>query len=362
MQSKINKFELFLSAAQISFTHLDAGFFQKNFVSLCLCVKESGFNRQKNRWLSLVFALFFLLPARLWAYPSVMQRGSYTVARDAVCRDAVVSDGTLVIWGRVEGSVFVVRGNVRVNEGGVVRGNLTVLGGDLRVASGAAVEGEINVFSGRAEVAKGAKTGPEVRVMEQVASLTPEKLAVISRYIIFPRVMPSSDFALSGLGEGLWPLARFQVQEQKPARLDLFELGSVALNPNEIADADEILYRRHEVQARVVAVRFREPAAVEALWSRLRAEFEEKASSSVHNSLGEGAHWFFRQDHATYCLWYRGNTLMAVMTRLDQDHPSPAEWLAAEAARDAIIQTLADFFRSGAEPTAPHHHRGRDRK
>lgn len=305
----------------------------------------SNYKYLARLWL-LGVILFF--PAALFAQPSVMQRGNLSIARESVVLDVVAADGNLVILGRVEGSVFLVNGDLRIEPGGVVKGNLTVLGGDLWVANGGAVEGEINVLSGKSHLDPGARVGPQVRVLESVPSLTPEKLALISRYIIFNRTAPADSFRLSALGN-LDPkkLQAVKVHEQRAVRLDLFELGGLPLNLDEIADSEEVVFRAHELRARVVAVRFRTPAAIASLWDRLRTVFEEKIYYSVHNSLGDGAHWFFRFRSASYCLWYRDQTLTAVMVRHDSPKPGKDEWLRVEDLRDRLILEIGDLFQRG---------------
>lgn len=301
----------------------------------------------------LIAVLVLLFPILAKALPSVMQRGNFTVAKESVFQDIVVADGNLIIAGRVDGSVFLVNGEVLINAGGVVKGNLTVLGGNLWVAAGSVVEGEINVFSGQAQLEPGAKVGPQVRVMENVPALTPEKLLLISRYVIFSRPVPPDTYPLSSLSLLHADALRLRrVREQRAARLDLFELGRLPFNPGDISDAYEALYHGREFPALclVQAVRFNSPAALKSLWDRMRNNFEDKTSYSVHNSLGDGAHWFFRYRSSSYCLWYSGRTLMAVVVRHDDDHPDPQEWKQSEDLRDRVTLELANLFGPERKP------------
>jgi len=290
-----------------------------------------------------------LLPFALGA-GNIEKRGPVTVARWAEVGDVVVADGALHVHGKANGSVFVVKGNVVLSSGSVVKGNITVLGGDLLARRGCLVEGEINVFSGRANVEPGARTMSEVRALEEVSSLTPEKLDVISRYIIFDRPLPPDAFKpadLAGLDLGEMDFRR--VRSQRVSRLGLFDLGRARLDREQVEDAYEVVFRNHRLGARVAMVRFKSEDAVEKFWEKFRTSREKRTNYSVHNSLGDGAHWFFRHEGTSFCMWRKGPTLMALMVRHNDDDPEEDEWIAVEEARDSALSLLRELLRNPGE-------------
>ena len=301
----------------------------------------------------LAAVLILLGPAALAAPGSIMQRGDLTIAPGQTVLDVVVSDGGLTVSGQVEGSVFVVNGSANLLFGAVVKGDLTVLAGDLWMAAGSAVEGEVNVLSGRAHLEPGSQVRSEVKALEQVSSLTPERIALVSRYVIFAREVPPADFPLARLSElDLEALGLGKVHDLRPGRLDLFDLGEVHLRRDEVAEAREVLSRGRDVRVRVTLVRFHQPAGAEALWERLLQGYEGRVDYSVHNSMGEGAHWFFRHHGASYALWRQGPMLAAVMVRHDDGRPGATEWTRVEDLRDRTIQELIRLFHSAAGPSA----------
>jgi hypothetical protein len=294
----------------------------------------------------LTLVLLLLLPLTLSASTSVMQRGNLTLDPGGVWNDVVIADGNLTIAGRVEGEVFVVNGKVLVRSGALVRGNLTVMSGDLRLEPGAEVEGEINVLSGQAVIDPGAHTSGKVQALGQVSSLTPEKLALVSRHMIFPREVPPAGFPLTGLANlDAGALGLRQVRDDRTDHLSLLELGIFPTRGDDIEGARMLVYQGQDAWVLVSAVRFSSPDAAESFWNNLRGRIEERTSSSVHNGLGDGAHWFFRHRHSSYCLWYQDRTLMAVTVRQEQHNPGPADWAAAEELRDRVISGLAALYR-----------------
>jgi len=281
------------------------------------------------------------------AKPSLMQRGDAQIKAGATVMDVVLADGNLVVKGRVLGSVFVVNGDVLIESGAVVEGNLTVLSGSLWVSNQAAVEGEINILAGKTHLEEGAKTGGGIQALAEVPTLTPDKLATISRYLIFHRKVPAENWALADL-DRLDPAAALRlkkVREGPITRLDLFELGSAPFNLDELDDSYEIFYRgRRGLQARVAAVRMNSESSLAAFWDNLRLNHDQKVAHSVHNSLADGDHWFFRHRGASYCLWRQGRTLMAVMVRHGDRTPDEKDWRRVEDLRDQLILELSSLY------------------
>jgi hypothetical protein len=259
--------------------------------------------------------------------------------------DVVVADGNLTVQGAVRGSVFVVNGDVTLAPGANVTGNLTVLSGSLRVAKGATVEGEVNVFSGQAQIEPGAQVGGEVHALDEVSSLTPERLALVSRCILFDRKTPPDTFALTGLDRlDLEGLRRVRDRGRRVSELGLFELGHMGIDREAVDDSWQSDYRGRDEWVRVAVVRFKTEEDAARFWSGLRQRFEGRTTNSVHNSLGEGGHWFFRHRESSYCLWFKGRTFQAVMVRQFEDHPGPRGWEQAETLRDQAVAALKIYY------------------
>lgn len=297
-------------------------------------------------WGAVLLALTLLICSAAGAQPSLMQRGDAQVKAGATVMDVALADGNLVVKGRVLGSVFVVNGDVMLESGAVVVGNLTVLSGSLWVSNQAAVEGEINILAGKTHLEEGAKTGAGVQALAEVPTLTPAKLAIISRYLIFHRKVPAENWALADLGR-LDPAAALRlkkVREGPITRLDLFDLGSAPFNLDELDDSYEIFYRGRGLRVRVAAVRMKSEPSLTAFWDNLRGNHDEKTVHSVHNSLAGGAHWFFRHRGASYALWRQGRTLMAVMVRHDGRNPDEKDWRRVEDLRDRLILELSSLY------------------
>jgi hypothetical protein len=289
--------------------------------------------------------LALLVPVLAFAQNSVMRRGDVVIKPNITVYDIVAADGDLAILGRVKGSVFLVNGNASLSPNSLVEGNLTVLGGDLTVNKGAGVTGEINVFAGKAHIADGSAVSSEVKTMEEVPALTDEKLALISRYIIFDRPKPDNTFLVTDFfGLDLSSIKMKKVKEDIITRLNMYELGRIPFDVEELEGPIEIQYWGDNGRAKVALVVFKTPKAAEDFWDMLRNSFEDKVNHSVHNSLGDGAHWFFRYRGTTYCLWYKGEVFHAVMVRHEDSSPEKDEWEQVEMIRDEIISKLRKMY------------------
>lgn len=181
----------------------------------------------------------------------------------------------------------------------------------------------------------------KVGSMPEVFSLTPEKLAIVSCCILFDRRVPPESYPLAALGRlDVSGLRLKKVGQRSMHRLDMFELGSLLLGPGRVEDSTDILYRGHDIRARVCAARFSSPEEVEAFWDRLRENYELRSSHSVYNGLGDGAHWIFRHRWTGYCFWLSDRTFMAVMVRHDDTSPEDDEWARVEELRKRIIEVM----------------------
>jgi len=296
-----------------------------------------------SRYAALLLPAVFFVCFGAAGAQSVMHRGDLTI--NSAAADVVVAEGNLVVKGEVTGSVFVVDGDMMMVEGSEVAGNVTVLGGSLWVSRPATVGGEINVLGGEAHIEQGANVASKVRAVPELPSLTPEKLSLVSRYIIFDRTTPPSGFDLSRMDD--LTVEHRGVRKygaQSIVRLDLFELGKAPLPMDRVEGTREVSFSGRGLRASVCVVVFKDEDAAAEFWNWLRSSYEERTSSSVHNSLGQGAHWFFRHEGASYCLWRRQGYLAAVMVRHRDDDPERDEWEEVEELRDKLIEVLRGLF------------------
>jgi cytoskeletal protein CcmA (bactofilin family) len=301
--------------------------------------------KSRNSAVLIGIALALVIPCVSFSGQSLMQRGDLAIEDQKSVDDVVVADGNLVVSGNIQGSVFVVNGDALLEPGSCVDGNLTIIGGSLWVSRGAEVAGEINIFSGKAHMEEGAKLGSQMRAMEEVSSLTEEKLALISRYILFNRKIPSPSIRLENLEKlDLGMLRLKRLRARSALQLNLLKLGKTGLSVDDVQDSYELLYKGHDVDAGICAVRFNSGSQADKFWNQLRTEYEERVNQSVHNSLGEGAHWYFRHGSASYCMWYKDQTFQAVAVMHEDSHPEDDEWEEVENMRDRILLELKNFY------------------
>jgi len=281
------------------------------------------------------------------AYPAehVAERGNVTIASGREVDDLVVADGDLVVKGEVHGSVFVVRGDALFDSGSVLEGNVTVLGGSLWLSRNSLVEGDINVISGEAHIEEGAMVRGEVRSVKEVSSITPQKLAYVSQYILMDRPVPEDSGEIEAIKEmDIEGLRRIRERDDRDGELDLFDLGEHEYPRDRADKAVEALYRGHDMWVRVYAAKFVSPENAGGFWKAVREKYEEETAMSVHNSLGDGAHWYFRHRGASYCLWTRGPYFTAVMIRHDDRDPEEDEWADVEATREKLLKRITEIY------------------
>jgi carbonic anhydrase/acetyltransferase-like protein (isoleucine patch superfamily) len=321
-------------------------------------------------------------PAR--AAESVQARGNLDIPRGREVGDVVVADGNVRIGGTVLGSVYVAAGDVLLAPGARVQGSLTVIGGDAWVSAGARVDKGVYVFAGQAHLEEGAQIAGEVQVVGKSASLTPQKIALVSRYLLLDRVVPGPSFSLEQLANlDLAKLHLRKTSSEKVAYLDLGKLGKRPLEFREVLDARELRADR----ARITVIKFINPAAAEGFWDSLRELPEDQMSNSVHSSLGEGAHWYFRYSGRADLLWTRDQYLIAIQSGYfhddhfspdqrrpvershdsprtrdqhpaahengrshDDDHLLAGQWGPLERTRDQVRQALEALFRQSSQP------------
>ena len=332
--------------------------------------------------LALLLGLLPALAARAAGAPESLQaRGNLEIAAGREVADVVVADGNLRLAGQVRGAVFVANGDVLLDPGALVQGSLTVFGGKAWVSAGARIGGDLIVFAGQAHLEEGAVIVGATQIKETDPALTPEKIALVSRYLLLPRIVPNQAFPLDQLGRlDLSNLRLRRTVDQKVAYLDLGRAAKLPLDFKEVEDARE-LRAEGWGRVRITVVKFTGPAAAKRFWDALRETLENppapaaparpregehahpgerhasfarpvEINHSVHSSLGDGAHWYFRDDGSSYLLWTKAPYLVAIQSSWFHDAPDLGreEWKRVEEVRDQVRLSLESLFQPTREP------------
>lgn len=344
-------------------------------------------SRLKFRLFALLLFLLPLFAVRpAGALENVLAHGNQEIAAGREVADVVVTDGNLRIAGKVRGSVFVANGDALLEPGALVQGDLTVFGGKALISKGARIGGNLAVFAGQAHLEEGAVVAGSVEVKEQDPSLTSEKIALVSRYLLLPRIVPNPAFSLDQLGKlDFAPLHLRKTFDQKVAYLDLGRAAKLPLDFKEVEDAREVRAEGRG-RVRIVMIRFTGPAAAERFWGSLQPAIEnrtaapgpgwrqegqhahpsdhhppdhhlppgrhEEVKNSVHSSLGDGAQWYFRYRGSSYLLWTKASFLVAIECAWFPDAPDLGRelWRQVEELRDQVRLELEALFQPAPAP------------
>jgi hypothetical protein len=84
----------------------------------------------------------------------------------------------------------------------------------------------------------------------------------------------------------------------------------------------------------LTAIRFMTHSDAEFFWSKVRTIPEARINHSLHISLGDGAHWYFRHKESSVVMWYRDNWFFCV----DVEGGSSAS------ERDQLRDRIVEFY------------------
>lgn len=279
----------------------------------------------------------FLLSSLSKAIPSLMKRGDVEIKKAEEFEDVVVAEGRLINRGRIKGSVFVVKGEIFLEQGSMVEGGITLIGGNLFFGKGATVKGGIHIFNGRAELGEANKPEGEFQVIERVSSLDSEKLNWLSNYLVFERVVPEDKFYFEEIEKlDLKELGLSFKKKEKIYEFELPELGDISFRAKGVEFSESLEFRGTE-PVEIVLIDFQTKEDAERFFSLIRKRFEHRISYSIHNGLGEGAHWFFRYEGKVYSLWTKEDKIVSLVLGKERHRRGEREFKKLESFRDELI-------------------------
>lgn len=266
------------------------------------------------------------------AVPHLTVEGGQRVIGEAeVVGDLVVAGGEVEVAGVVRGFVYAVGARVKLGKTAVALKTITVEGGALEVAPGAILPKTIHLVGASLAAPelvlepnkRGQHTLGETTIHLEPGAPDPARLALMKAVLPFERFAPPSELGLSALG-GWHPGLGFVAEEQTEAPSELLVGGLLRLSfvSGSVRGAEQRSYRGPRGAARFTLVEVADASAAEALWAKLAALPAERVSLSVKSALGDGAHWFFRNDGRVCLLWQRGRWLFALESKLDGPEPT----------------------------------------
>ncbi len=278
-----------------------------------------------------LFLLLIVLPGNAPAqeakgFPDVMKRGSYRLPPGKAIGDLVISEGDVEISGTVHGSVFVVDGDVAIRDGGVVFGNVTVIDDDLRMASGSVIRGSVLIIGGRMKKAEGARVDGGIE--EKKEELPHDSQDLMEDYVVFDRPTPkplTPEQSLKILANTFRVWKGFTVASW--TSLSLEGLTGIELSSAVAPGAMLGLWKRRDWELRVGVAQFENDEQAMRFWAKLYGKWSgEEISRSVHVSLCEGAHWYFRHEEKSAAIWIRNRYLVMVDVGHGQGKERTARW------------------------------------
>lgn len=278
---------------------------------------------------------------------SILRRGNVHIGISQEVDDIVCAQGNVVIEGHVFGSVFVVSGNILLKSTAVVDNNITLTDGDIWITKGARVKKGISTFGGKIHLEEGARVGGGIQEIISLEKLSEGMLSLMAKYIIMDRPLPPQSFNLAELSS--LNLKQYGLRKKLERRFNLINIagvGEVQFSPQVAEDAQELYYRKGRADIFLRVIKFNSKEDADYFWERLRELPESKMHNSVHVSLGDGAHWFFRHQHFTTCMWYRGRwfTYLDVSLKIPGLKRIERFWKESEELRDTILMEIERFY------------------
>jgi len=281
------------------------------------------------------------------ARESIMRRGDVHIGTSQEVEDIVCVQGNVIIEGHVLGSVFVVSGDILLKSTAIVDNNVTLTNGNIWIARGAAIKKGLNTFGGKIHLEEGAKVLGGVQEAVSPENLSEEILSLMAKYIIMDRPIPPQGFNIAELSS--LNLERYGLRKRLERNFNHFDIpgiGEVRFSPKVVEDARELYFRRGVAEIILRVIKFNSQEDADYFWERLRELPESKMHNSVHVSLGDGAHWFFRHRNFTSCMWYRGKwfTYLDVSLNIPVLRRIERFWKEPEELRDAILMDIESLY------------------
>jgi len=281
------------------------------------------------------------------ARESVLRRGDVHIGASQEVEDIVCAHGNVTIEGHVLGSIFVVSGDVLMKSTAIVDNNVTLTNGNIWVAKGAVIKKSLNTFGGKIHLEEGTRVLGGVQEAASPENLSGEILSLMEKYIVMDRPIPPQTFNLAGLSSlNLEQYGFGKRLEREINRFDISGIGEVRFSPRVVEDARELYYHRGVAEVVLRVIKFNSQEDADNFWEILRELPESKMSKSVHVSLGDGAHWFFRHKNFTTCMWYRGKwfTYLDVSVNIPVLRRIERFWKEPEELRDSILMDIEGLY------------------
>jgi len=281
------------------------------------------------------------------AQESIMRRGDVHIRASQEVEDIVCAHGNVTIEGHVLGSIFVVSGDVLMKSTAIVDNNVTLTNGNIWVAKGAVIKKSLNTFGGKIHLEEGTRVLGGVQEAVSPENLSEEILSLMAKYIIMDRPIPPQGFNLAELSS--LNLEQYGLRKRLERKFNIFNIsgiGEVRFSPKVVEDARELYYGRGGAEIVLRVIKFNSQEDADYFWERLRELPESKMSKSVHVSLGDGAHWFFRHKNFTTCMWYRGKwfTYLDVSLHIPVLRRIERFWKEPEELRDSILMDIESLY------------------
>lgn len=263
--------------------------------------------------------LLILLPlligqTPLWASSSMVKGGEIVISQGETVEDIVAYGSKIVIRGNVFGTVYAVASEVTIDSGSDVKGDITLIKGFLTIQGNPGIKGKITVYEtmiksdlpymvkGDALVFK--DLGFNVQSIQSPVS--PAVIQHMEKYLVMQRPIPTQ----AGL---LFP----DFISKGPAVADIrsFKVSNLVEFSMQKEIVESSISMTGSFEGKTVdltAIRFMAHSDAEFFWSKVRTIPEARINHSLHISLADGAHWYFRHKESSIVMWYRDNWFFCV--------------------------------------------------
>lgn len=283
-----------------------------------------------------IIVLLGLIGSFVFAESPMQKGGRIIVAQGETVEDIVAYGSTIIIKGSVFGTIYAVASDITVEATAEVKGDVTLIRGSLIIAGAPALKGKVTVYDTLIKadlpyLVKGdtlvfRDTGFNIQSVQTPVS--PDVLAYMEKYLIMPRPVPSTS-------DLFFP--EFITRDGFTQNITEFKVSSLV----EFSIQKEIMESSASFSGmgdgcvvRITAVKFNAHSDAEYFWNKVRTLPESRINHSLHISLGDGAHWYFRHKESSIALWYRNSWLFCV----------DVSGLGPVAGRDALRDKIVEFY------------------
>ena len=283
-----------------------------------------------------IIVLFGFACSSVFAESPMQKGGRIVVAQGETVEDIVAYGSTIIVKGSVFGTIYAVASDITVESTAEIKGDVTLIRGSLTISGAPALKGKVTVYDTMIKadlpyLVKGdtlvfRDTGFNIQSVQTPVS--PDVLAYMEKYLIMPRPVP--------VGSDLF-FPEFVTRDGFVQNITEFKISSLV----EFSIQKEIMESSVAFSGmgdgcvvRITAVKFNALSDAKYFWNKVRTLPESRINHSLHISLGDGAHWYFRHKESSVALWYRNNWLFCV----------DVAGLGPVAGRDALRDKIVEFY------------------